>query len=155
MLSSTFFTWSILEYFVPDLPFTNNAVRITASDRGDKFDEVVGESVLRSFYMDDLVKLVKTEDEVISIIKKLIELMRIVGLYLTKYQSYSKSVVDSLSVQNVGQSTVVFGKEGENIHLTLWSQLNTMQDSWNFSRKAIDTSSTMHRVLNTVSSMFY
>ena len=89
--------------------------------------------------MDDLVKLIKTEDEVISVIKKLIELMRIVGLYLTKYQSYSKSVVDSLSVQNVGQSTVVFDKEGENIHLTLGSQLNTMQDSWNFSRKAIDT----------------
>ena len=155
MLSSTFFTWSILEYFVPDLPFAKNAIRITVSDRGDKFDEVGGESALRSFYMDDLVKLIKTEDEVISVIKKLIELMRIVGLYLTKYQSYSKSVVDSLPVQNVGQSTVMFDQEGENIHLTLGSQLNTMQDSSNFSRKAIDTSSTMHRVLSTVSFMFY
>ena len=121
MLTSTFFTWSILEYFVPDLPFAKNVIRITVNDRGDKFDEVVGESVLRSFYMDDLVKLVKTEDEVISVIKKLIELMRIVGLYLTKYQSYSKSVVDSLPVQNVGQSTIIFDQEGENIHLTLGS----------------------------------
>ena len=54
----------------------NYAVRRTASDHGSIFDEAVAECVNRSFYMDDLLKSVETEEEeVISIIRQLIELM--------------------------------------------------------------------------------
>ena len=40
--------------------------------------------------MADLVKSIEIEDELISIIKHLIELMRITGFHLTKYQSRKK-----------------------------------------------------------------
>ena len=53
----------------------NYAVRRTASDHGSKFDEAVAECVNISFYMDDLLKSVETEEEAVSIIKQLIELM--------------------------------------------------------------------------------
>ena len=47
----------------------NYAVRRTASAHGSKFDEAVVECVNRSFYIDDLLKSVETEEEAISIIK--------------------------------------------------------------------------------------
>ena len=47
----------------------NYAVRRTASDHGSKFDEAVVECVNRSFYMNDLLKSIETEEEAISIIK--------------------------------------------------------------------------------------
>ena len=46
----------------------NYAVRRTASDHGSKFDEAVTECVNRSFYMDDLLKSVETEEEAVSVI---------------------------------------------------------------------------------------
>ena len=93
----------------------NYAVRRTTSDHGSKFDEAVAECVSRSFYMDDLLKSVETEEEAISIIKHLIELMQIGGFNLTKFQSNKKEVLDCLPPQNVSQSTITFDKDGENI----------------------------------------
>ena len=101
----------------------NNAVRRTASDHGSKFDEAVVECVNRSFYMDDLLKSAETEEEAISIIKQLIELMQIGGFNLTKFQSNRKKVSDSLPPQNVSQSTVTFDKDGGNIQRTLGDTL--------------------------------
>ena len=51
-----------------DLPScANYAVRRTASEHGNKFDEAVAECINRSFYMDDLLKYVETEEEAISV----------------------------------------------------------------------------------------
>ena len=55
--------------------WANYVVRRTASNHGSKFDEAVAECVNISFYMDDLLKSVETEEEAVSIIKQLIELM--------------------------------------------------------------------------------
>ena len=93
----------------------NYAVRRAASDHGSKFDEAVAECVNRSFYMDDLLKSVETEEEAISIIKQLIELMQIGEFNLTKFQSNRKEVLDCLPPQNVSQSTIIFDKDGGNI----------------------------------------
>ena len=51
-----------------------------------KCDATVAECVNRSFYMDDLLKSVETEEEVVSIIKQLIELMQIGGFNLKKFK---------------------------------------------------------------------
>ena len=117
----------------------NYAVRGIASDHGSKFDEAVAECVNRSFYMDDLLKSVETEEEAISIIKQLIELMQIGGFNLTKFQSNRKEVLDCLPPQNVSQSTITFDKDGGNIQRTLEIHWNITDDTFFFSSKIIDS----------------
>ena len=108
----------------------NYAVRRTASDHGSKFDEAVAKCVNRSFYMDDLLKSVETEEEAISIIKQLIELMQI-----GKFRSNRKEVLDCLPPQNVSQSTITFNKDGGNIQRTLGIHWNITDDTFFFSSK--------------------
>ena len=79
------------------------AVRRTASDHSGKFDAAVAECVNRSFYMDDLLKSVGTEEQVVSITKQLIELMQIGRFNFKKFQSNKKEVIECLPVQNVSQ----------------------------------------------------
>ena len=82
--------------------------------------------------MDDLLKSVETEEEAISIIKQLIELMQIAGFNLTKFQINRKEVLDCLPSQNVSQSTTTFDKDGGNIQRTLgihWNSLMTLSSS--------------------------
>ena len=42
----------------------NYAVKRTVSNHGSKFDAAVGECVKRSFYVDDLLKSIETEEQV-------------------------------------------------------------------------------------------
>lgn len=58
---------------------------ITETDHGDKFDEAMVESVLRSFYMNDLVQSVETK-----------EFMRTGKFHLTTFQPIGKFVMDCL-----------------------------------------------------------
>ena len=51
--------------------------------------------------MDDLLKSVETEEQAVSIIKQLIELMQIGGFNLKKFPSNLKEVMDILPTQNV------------------------------------------------------
>ena len=117
----------------------NYAVRRTASDHSSKFDEAVAECVNRSLHMDDLIKSVETEEEAISIIKQLIELMQFGGFNLTKFQSNRKEVLDCLPPQNVSQSTVTFDKDGGNIQRTLGIHWNITDDTFFISSKIIYT----------------
>ena len=127
----------------------NYAVRRTASDYGSKFDEAVA-----TFYVDDLLKSVETEEEAISIIKQLIELMQIGGFNLTKFQSKRKEVLDWLPPQNVSQSTITFDKDGGNIQRTLGIHWNITDDTLFFSSRIIDSPPTKRGVLSAVSTIF-
>ena len=110
-----------------------------STHHGSKFDEVVAECVNRSFCMDNLLKSVETEEEAISTIKQLIELMEIGGFNLTKFESNSKEVLDCLPPQNVSQSTVTFDKDGGNIQRTLGIHWNFTDDTFFISSKIIYT----------------
>ena len=106
-----------------------------------------------SFYMDDLLKSVETE-EVVSIIKQLIKLMHIGGFNLKKFKSNKKEVIDCLPAQNVSHSKVTFNKDGENIQRTLGTHWNITDDNFFFSSKIINSSPTKCRVLSAVSTIF-
>ena len=81
----------------------NYAVRRTAPGRGSKSHGAFTECVNRSLYMDDLLKSVETEEQAVSIIKQLIELIQVGGFNLTKFQSKKKEVIDYLPFQIVSQ----------------------------------------------------
>ena len=132
----------------------NYAVRRTASDHGSKFDETVAEYIYRSFYMDDLLKSVQTEEEAVSIIKQLIELMQIGGFSLTKFRSNRKEVIDCSPPQNVSQSTVTFDKDGRNIQRTLGIHWYITDDNFFFSSKIVDLPPSKRGILSAVSTMF-
>ena len=135
-----------------ELPSCRNyAVRRTTSDHGSKSDESVVECVNKSFYMDDLLKSVETQEKAVSIIKQFIELMQISEFNLTKFQSNMKEVMDYLPAQNISQLTVTFNIDGGNIQQTWWIHWNITDGNFCFSSKIIDSPSTKHEVLNSVS----
>ena len=102
--------------------------------------------------MDDLLKSVETEEQAVSVIKQLIQLMQIGGFKLTKFQNNKKEVMDWLHVYNVSQSTVTFNKGGGNIQQTLGIHWNITDDNFLFSSK-IDSPPTKHGVLSAASNI--
>ena len=104
--------------------------------------------------MDDLLKSVETEEQVVSSIKQLIELIQIGGFSLTESQSNKKEVIDCLPAQNVSQSTITFNKDGENIQPTLRIHWTMTDGNFFFSSKIIDSPPTKRRVLNAVNIIF-
>ena len=104
--------------------------------------------------MDDLLKSVETEEEAISIMKQLTELMQIDGFNLKKFQSNRKEVLNCFPPQNVSQSTVTFDKDGGNIQRTLGIHWNITDGTFFFSSKVIDSPPTKRTVLSGVSTIF-
>ena len=102
--------------------------------------------------MDDVLKSVETEEQAVSVIKQLIQLMQIGGFKLTKFQNNKKEVMDWLHVYNVSQSTVTFNKGGGNIQQTLGIHWNITDDNFLFSSK-IDSPPTKHGVLSAASNI--
>ena len=111
------------------------------------------ECVNRSFYVDDILKSGETEEEAVSIIKQLMELMQIGGFNLTKFQSNRKEVMDCLPPQNVSQSTVTFSKDGGNIQKTLGIHWNITDENFFFSSKIVDSPPTKCGVLSAISAI--
>ena len=74
----------------------NFALKTTARDNQQNFDPQTYESVIKSFYMDDLLKSVKTETEAIKLALELVEMLKRGGFRLHKFLSNSKSVMDAL-----------------------------------------------------------
>ena len=72
------------------------AFKKTAVDNGDLFEPEVATTVERNFYVDDLLKSVKTEDEAIKLATDLQTLTKLGGFRLTKWMSNSKVVLNEI-----------------------------------------------------------
>ena len=74
----------------------NYALHKTADDFGDGFDKRTVETVKENFYVDDMLKSVGNEEEAITLMTQLRELVGKGGFNLTKWVSNSRSVLDAI-----------------------------------------------------------
>ena len=85
----------------------NYALKRTARDNSDKFDALTFETALRSFYVDDCLKSDDSYATAITLVKQLIEMMKLGNFRLTKFISNSKTVLDALPPSEVSPTVSV------------------------------------------------
>lgn len=69
------------------------ALRQTTEDMKDHFNDVVVDTVLRNFYVDDCLKSVEGEQTATSLIKDLQAVLKVGGFHITKWVSNSMKVM--------------------------------------------------------------
>ena len=74
----------------------NFAVKTVARDNLEKYSAVTIETVLRSSYVDDLLNSVTSEQEAVSLIKEMVDLMKAGGFRLTKFISNNENVMKTI-----------------------------------------------------------
>ena len=74
----------------------NFAVKTVARDNSENYRAMTIETVLRSFYVDHLLQLVTSEQETVSLIKEMVDLMKVGGFRLTKLISNNENVINYL-----------------------------------------------------------
>ena len=74
----------------------NYALRRTATDQAEDFDEVTVQTVKENFYMDDGLKSLRSEQEAIELVQELCSLLKRGGFRLTKWVSNNKQVIKSI-----------------------------------------------------------
>ena len=77
---------------------TNFAGKRVARDNKEKGCRVARESILKSFYNDDLLKSVIATKEAVNLAKEIFDMMRRRGFRLTKFISNNKDTVNSIPV---------------------------------------------------------
>lgn len=124
----------------------NFAVRKTAEDNSNNFSEVVVKTLLKIFYVDDVLKSVATVTEAAALVEDLIAICKKGGFRLTKWASNSKEVIDSIPVSEKAGS-----KEVEKALGVLW---NTVLDVLSIRIDVTDRPCTKRGLLGMIASTF-
>ena len=67
-----------------------------ATDNSDKFGQEAAKTLLRNFYVDDLLKKTKGADEAVSLIKNVVQMCAAGGFKLTKFISNHPDVLSAI-----------------------------------------------------------
>ena len=81
------------------------ALNRASIDQKDMFSDLAVQTVLKNFYMDDLIKTVKTETDAVKLIHELISMLQSRGFNLTKFNSNSKKVVSAIPEDKRSQTS--------------------------------------------------
>ena len=77
---------------------SNYALKKTSTDYKDVYGFQASETLQRNFYVDDLLKSVKSEEQVIKLIEKIKPMCKSEGFNLTKFLSNTKAVLETIPV---------------------------------------------------------
>ena len=132
------------------------ALRKTAHDNRYSLSAKAVETVLRDFYVDDLLKSMDTEEEARCLIQEVKEMLARSGFNLTKFVSNSKAVLSGLSERDLGKCKQAMGLEHGPMERTLGILWDIVDDKFTFSfnqpgRKILETK---RGVLTIISSIF-
>ena len=132
----------------------NYCLKKTAEDNRNNFDPVVIETVLRNFYVDDMLKALKSEEIAIKVAKDLISLLSRGGFRLTKFTSNSRAVLDSIPSKERANPTLDLDLDDLPVERALGVQWNVEQDTFGFKATKCSKPNTMRGVLSYVSSFY-
>ena len=79
-------------------------MKCVARDNKERWGWVASESLLKSFYPDNLLKSVITTEEAVKLAKEIADVMWRGGFRLTKFISNNKDVMNSIQVAERAQS---------------------------------------------------
>ena len=131
----------------------NFAMKKTGRDNHKSFSSAAFETFLKSFYMDDLLKSVRSIEAAIILVKELIGMAKTSGFKLTKFVSNTKAVLEALPASEVSSKhSMEF--DTENLERTLGIRWEIKKDEFTFSRNLKEAPWTKRGILGVVSSIF-
>ena len=130
-----------------------HALNQTARDNVNDFSPLAIETVLKSFYVDDLLKSVHDEEVAIVLANELIELLKRGTFRLTKWVSNSSAVLKSIPPSEVATNMLVELDSG-NLERPLGALWDVQKDIFTFRFTAREFVNSKRGVLQVTSSIF-
>ncbi len=131
----------------------NYVLKRIARDNFQNFDALTYETVIRSFYVDDCLKSVDSEEVTINLAKQLIEMLKLGGFRLTKFISNCKAVLEALPSSEVSPS-ISFDIDNEKLERALGIKWNTLHDVFTFSSTLKEAPTSKRGILRVSFSIF-
>ena len=133
--------------------WANYVLKRIARDNYQDFSPETFETVLKNFYVDDLLKSVATVEQAITLAKELIAMLKCGGVRLTKFLSSSKVVLEALPETEVSKcsSREIDGEHLERALGVLW---DTITDEFTFVTTLKENLPTKRGILSTTGSLF-
>ena len=133
---------------------SNFALKRTAEDNKTEFDPQTVETVKKNFYVDDCLKSVKSDDEAVRMASQLRELLARGGFRLTKWNSTSRKLIESLPESERAEKIKDLNFDKLSVERVLGVQWNVSTDQFGFSIVIKDRPPTRRGILSVVSSVF-
>ena len=132
----------------------NYALKRTGSDNAASSNPSTVESVLKSFYMDDFLKSVISEEQAKDLCKEMIDIRKKGGFNLTKFKSNSINVLKALPEDKCQITVQQLEIDGDQTERTLGVHWRINEDYFTFTRNMKDYSTTKRGILSAISSVF-
>ncbi|KAK3747005.1 hypothetical protein QZH41_011961, partial [Actinostola sp. cb2023] len=133
---------------------SNYSLKRTAEDNRDKYDAIAIDTVLRHFYVDDMLRAVKNEEIAIQLADDLTSLLARGGFRLTKFMSNSCAVLQAIPKQERATPSLNLELDDLPIERALGVRWNIAEDVFGFKVTTCDKPDTMRGVLSYVSSFY-
>ena len=133
----------------------NYALKRCARDHLEDFDPSTIETVLRSFYVDDLLKSIESIKGGQQLIKEVIEINKLGGFRLTQFVSSDPELLKHIPEDLISPSVNIQMDDGKN-HSTkaLGISWSTKEDVLTFLPNIVNSTSTKRGILSVVSSLY-
>lgn len=131
------------------------ALRKTATDNTNEFNTETVQTVLKNFYVDDMLKSVSTEEKAIELANNLQRLTKMGGFRLTKWLCNSKNVLQSIQQSERAPTVVSLDKDEElPTERALGVKWNIEEDNIIFKVNLNEKPMTRRGIVSIVSSIF-
>ena len=134
----------------------NYALQRTALDNSEKFDADVISTVQKDFYVDDLIKSVKTSEDAIRMRQQLTRMLACGGFHLTKWNSNCRKVLDGVPLGEHSKelSNINIKDDALPVERTLGMEWDIEKDSFRFKINVKEKQATRRGMLSIISSVF-
>jgi Pao retrotransposon peptidase len=134
----------------------NFALRATAKDNEDKFGKMAADTLRKNFYVDDMLKSVRTSAEAIRLIKDIHQMCAAGGFRLTKYVTNCREVFETIPASDRSQNAVniSLSQSAPSIERALGVCWCVENDTLGFRIILKDKPQTRRGILSTISSIF-
>ncbi|XP_071111155.1 uncharacterized protein [Haliotis cracherodii] len=132
----------------------NYAVKRTAKDNADLFEQSVIDTALNDFYVDDLLKSVETETTAVQLIQDITYLMKMGGFHLHKWISNSEVVMKSIPESERAVSSKSLDLNEISTIRALGLKWNIVSDTFVFDPRIHNSARTKRGLISMVSSIF-
>ena len=135
---------------------SNFALQHIAKDAPDHVSKEAKESILKAFYVDDLMKSVDDENTAIELAQELIDVLKQGGFSLTEFVSNSRDVLNSLPNEKLAKGLLNLDLFNDDLpyERALGIVWNTHQDTFGYKIKANEQPCTKRGILSIIFSIY-
>ena len=131
----------------------NYALQRTAQDELENFDKETTRSVKRNFYVDDMLKSLRSVDQAIGFAKEMVSLLDKGGFRLRKFMSNNREVLQAIPPEERASSLDI-NLDRLPVERALGVIWNVEEDIFCFKVKSLQVSDTMRGILSGVASFY-